>query len=276
MSALILVSLVAYTAIALLFKAAAPRTQSDRLVVVALTVVTLAAAGMMILRREWGGTWSGTAIALVSGALFYLASVYRVKALMTTPVSLVFALTNLDLVISGAIALFVPVFGQTLTIWNVLAVGVAGTAILLGAQIRSVERISVSTFVSLALLSVSALGFVLYARLFPEALLFFILLDHLAGVLLNGRAWHAVQRSEVMWGTALGICMFIGFWSLLQALAQSGSNTTLVLLVLSMKTPLIAVFAVPVFKERFSVAKGAAIGLASLAVVLWEIGLAFV
>jgi hypothetical protein len=231
---------------------------------------------MMMLRREWGGTWSGAAIALVSGALFYLASVYRVKALMTTPVSLVFALTNLDLVISGAIALVLPIFGQALTLWNVLAVVVAGAAILLGAQIRGVERISVNAFVSLALLSVSALGFVLYARLFPEALLFFILLDHLAGVLLNGRALRDVQRSEVVWGTVLGICMFIGFWSLLLALAQSGSNTTLVLLVLSMKTPLIAVFAVPVFKERFSLVKGAAVGLASLAVVLWEIGSALV
>jgi hypothetical protein len=276
MSPLILVSLVAYTAIALLFKAAAHETQPDRLVVVALTVVTLAAAGMMILRREWGGTWSGAAIALVSGALFYLASVYRVKALTTTPVSLVFALTNLDLVISGAIALFLPMFGQSLTLWNVLAVAVAGAAILLGAQIRGVERISLNAFVALALLSASALGFVLYVRLFPQALLFFILLDHLAGVLLNGWALRAVQRSEVLWGTALGICMLIGFWSLLQALAQSGSTTTLVLLVLSIKTPLIAVFAVPVFKERFSLVKGAAVGLAFLAVVLWEVGSALV
>src|SRR5215212_4698813 len=40
-----------------------------------------------------GCPWSGAAIALVSGALFYLSSVYRVKAPMTTPVSLVFALS---------------------------------------------------------------------------------------------------------------------------------------------------------------------------------------
>ena len=276
MSALILVSLVAYTAIALLFKAAAPRTQSDRLVVVAVTVVALAAAGMMIVRGEWGGTWIGAAIALFSGTLFYLASVYRVKALTTTPVSLVFALTNLDLVISGAIALFLPVFGQSLTPWNVLAVVVAGAAILLGAQIRGVERISGYTFVSLAILSVSALGFVVYAHFFPTALLFFILLDHLAGVLLNGRALRAVQRSEVVWGTGLGVCMFIGFWSLLQTLASSGSNVTLVLLVLSMKTPLIALLAVPVFKERVTSVKFAAVGLASLALVLWEVGTAVV
>jgi hypothetical protein len=73
---------------------------------------------------------------LISGALFYLASIYRVKALQTTPVSIVFALTNLDLVLSGAIALCIPTFGEPLTIWRILAVLVAGMAILLGTQIR--------------------------------------------------------------------------------------------------------------------------------------------
>ena len=271
MVALILISLVAYTAIACLFKAAAPHTQSDRLVVIAVAVVTLAAAGMMIVRGEWGGTWAGAAIALISGALFYLASVYRVKALKTTPVSLVFAFTNLDLVISGAIALVLPIFGQSLTVWSVLAVAVAGAAVLFGTQIRGVDRISGYTFVSLALLAFSALGFVFYTRFFPTALLFFILLDHLAGVLLNGRVLRDVERNEVLWGVALGVCMFIGFWSLLQALANTGS-ITLVLLALSMKTPLIAMLAVPVFKERVTFAKLAAVGLATLAVVLWEIG----
>lgn len=274
MIALILISLMAYTAIACLFKAAAPHTQSDRLVVIAVAVVTLAAGCMMIVRGEWGGTWAGAAIALISGALFYLASVYRVKALKTTPVSLVFALTNLDLVISGGIALALPIFGQSLTVWSVLAVAVAGAAVLFGTQIHGVDRISGYTFVSLALLAVSALGFVVYTRFFPTALLFFILLDHLAGVLLNGRVLRDVQRHEVMWGTALGLCMFIGFWSLLQALATS-SSVTLVLLALSMKTPLIALLAVPVFKERVTFAKLAAVGMATLAVVLWEIGPAF-
>lgn len=274
MIGLILVSLVAYTAIACLFKAAAPHTRSDRLVVIAVAVVTLAAAVMMIIRGEWGGTWAGTGIALISGALFYLASVYRVKALKTTPVSLVFALTNLDLVISGAIALVLPVFGQPLTVWSGLAVAVAGAAVLFGTQIRGVDRISGYTFVSLALLAVSALGFVLYTRFFPTALLFFILLDHLAGVLLNGRVLRDVQRNEVLWGAALGMCMFVGFWSLLQALASS-ANVTMVLLALSMKTPLIALLAVPVFKERVTFGKLAAVGLATLAVVLWELGPAF-
>lgn len=271
MIVLILISLVAYTTIACLFKAAAPRTRPDRLVVVAVAVVALAAAGMMIARGEWGGTWTGAAIALVAGTLFYSASVYRVRALATTPVSLVFAITNLDLVISGAVALVLPIFGQTLTIWSVLAVAVAGAAVLFGAQIHGADRISGYTFLSLAILAFSALGFVFYTRLFPTALLFFILLDHLAGVLLNGRVLRDVQRSELLWGTALGACMFIGFWSLLQALASS-TSVTLVLLALSMKTPLIALLAVPVFKERVTFAKLAAVGLATLAVVLWEIG----
>jgi drug/metabolite transporter (DMT)-like permease len=272
MTALILVSLAAYTTIALLFKAASGKTQSDRLVTVALTVVTLITAVIMIVRGEWGGTLLGAAIALISGTLFYVASIYRVKALQTTPVSLVFALTNLDLVLSGAIALCIPAFGEPLTIWRVLAVLVAGMAILLGTQIRGIERVSTNTFLSLALLAVSATGFVIYARFFPTALLFFILLDHLAGVLLNGRTLRSVQRSELTWGAALGLCMFVGFWSLLQALAMSGSNLTLVLLALSMKTPFIALLAVPVFKERMTTAKLAAVGLATFALVMWELG----
>ncbi len=56
MLGLIIVSLVAYTAVALLFKAAAVRTNSNRLVVVALATVALAAAVMMGYRGEWGGT----------------------------------------------------------------------------------------------------------------------------------------------------------------------------------------------------------------------------
>jgi hypothetical protein len=129
-----------------------------------------------------------------------------------------------------------------------------------------------NTFISLALLAVSALGFVVYARFFPTALLFFILLDHLAGVMINGRSLRIVQRQEIYWGSAIGLGMFIGFWSLLQALASSGSNVTLVLLALSMKTPLIALMAVPVFRERVTLTKLSAVGLASLALVLWEIG----
>jgi hypothetical protein len=269
---LVLVSLAAYTMVALLFKAAAGRTQPGQLVTVAVSVVAIAAAVMMIARGEWGGTWLGAAIALVAGGLFYTASIYRVKALKTTPVSLVFALTNLDLVISGAIALLIPAFGQPLTVWNLLAVLVAGGAIMLGARIGGIERISLHAFLALAILSISAFGFVLYTRLFPTALLFFILLDHLAGVLLNGRALRSARRSELVWGAGLGICMFVGFWSLLQALATSGAQVTLVLLALSMKTPLIALLAVPVFKERVTSYKLAAVGLATLALVFWELG----
>jgi hypothetical protein len=272
MIALVAISLLAYTAVALLFKAAAGRTESDRLVVVAVSVVTLITAAVMLMRGEWGGTWWGAAIALISGTLFYIASVYRVKALATTPVSLVFAVTNLDLVVSGALALLIPAFGQPLSVWHLLAVIATGAAILLTAQTRRVESVSVYTFVSLAILAASAMGFVVYARFFPTALLFFILLDHLAGVLLNGRALISVKRHEVMWGTALGVCMFIGFWSLLQALAVSGNQMTLVLLALSMKTPFITALAVPVFKERLSPAKLGAVGFGTLALILWEVG----
>src|SRR3712207_3089477 len=130
--ALILVSLIAYSVIALLLKAPAGRTQPDPLAVVALGAVALAAAATMVARGEWGGTWMGAVLALGAGALFYTASVYRLKALATTPVSLVFALTNLDLVLSGAVALAIPAFGQPLTPWHVLAIIVAAGAILLG------------------------------------------------------------------------------------------------------------------------------------------------
>jgi hypothetical protein len=269
---LIVISLAAYCIIAMLFKTAAGRTAPDRLVVVALTVVTLAAALTMLIRGEWGGTWLGAAIALGAGALFYIASIYRVRALNSTPVSLVFAVTNLDLVVSGSVALFIPAFGQPLSAWHLLALVVAGAAILLGTQISGRDRISPDTFRSLAALSASALGFVVYARLYPGALLFFILLDHLAGVLLNGRSLRHVQRAEVVWGGALGITMFIGFWALLQALTISGDRMTLVLLALSMKTPVIALLAVPLFGERVTIHKVGAIGLATLAVMMWEIG----
>lgn len=269
---LVAVSLAAYTAIALLFKAASSHARPDQLVTVALTAVALLASLAMLARGEWGGSWLGAAIALLSGGLFYLASVYRVRALAEAPVSLVFAVTNLDLVISGAVALLIPAFGQPLSAWHVLAVLTAGAAIFAGVRIRSGERISANTLISLALLAASATGFVAYARFFPAALLFFILLDHLAGVLLNGRALRSVRRGELAWGAAIGACMFIGFWSLLLALAASGDKLTLVLLALSMKTPFIALLSVPIFRERFSIAKLAAVGLATAALVLWEIG----
>jgi len=269
---LIALSLAAYTAIALLFKAASTRTRPDQLVIVALTAVALLAGLAMILRGEWGGSWPGAIIALISGGLFYLASLYRVRALAVTSVSLVFAVTNLDLVASGAIALLVPAFGQPVTIWHLLAVGVAALAIVAGTQVRAGDRISPVTFLSLGLLAASATGFVIYARFFPTALLFFILLDHLAGVLLNGRALRTVRTDELRWGALIGLCMFVGFWSLLQALARSGDHLTFVLLALSMKTPFIALLSVPIFREQFSRTKLAAVGLATLALVLWELG----
>ena len=159
MVTLIAISLTAYVAIALLFKAAAPHTRPDQLVVVALSSVVVIAAVLMLVRGEWGGTWLGAAIALVAGCLFYFASIFRVRALATTPVSLVFAVTNLDLVVSGALALVLPFFGQSLTIWHVLALVVAASAILIGGQIRGVDHISAHTFVSLALLSGASIGF---------------------------------------------------------------------------------------------------------------------
>lgn len=272
---LIVISLTAYVAIALLFKAAAPRTRPDQLVIVALGSVVVISGVLMLVRGEWGGTWLGAAIALVAGSLFYFASIFRVRALATTPVSLVFAVTNLDLVISGAVALALPFFGQSLTIWQVLALVVAASAILIGGQIRGVEHISANTFLSLALLSGASVGFVLYTVFFPAALLFFILLDHLAGVVLNGRTLLTTRRNEVVWGGVIGTCMFVGFWSLLQALALSNNHVSLVLLVLSMKTPFIALVAVPLFRERVTWAKCGAVVLATLALVLWEAGTYF-
>jgi hypothetical protein len=275
MATLIVISLTAYIAIALLFKAASSHTRPDHLVMVALSSVALISAVMMIIRGEWGGTWLGALIAIVSGALFYFASIFRVRALATTPVSLVFAVTNLDLVVSGTLALLIPIFGQSLTIWQVLALITAASAILIGGHIRGVDHISADTFISLALLSGASIGFVLYAYFFPTALLFFILLDHLAGVVFNGRTLLSVQRSEIGWGLVVGICMFVGFWSLLQAITLSANNVSLVLLVLSLKTPFIALLAVPLFRERVTWAKFGAVILATLSLVLWEAGTYF-
>ena len=73
----------------------------------------------------------------------------------------------------------------------------------------------------------------------------------------------------------LGVCMFVGFWALLQAISLNPNNVTLVLLAISMKTPLIAIVAVPVFREPITRSKLAAVGLATLALILWEVGTSF-
>lgn len=81
-------------------------------------------------------------------------------------------------------------------------------------------------FLSLGLLSISAMGYIIYARFFTP-LLFFIVLDHLAGLVLNAKNLENTTRSEVLWGAAAGLCMFLGFWSLMEALAISGENLPL-------------------------------------------------
>lgn len=48
---------------------------------------------------------------------------------------MVFAITNLDLVVSGAITLLIPLFGVTFNLWRGAAIVAAGAAILVGQRL---------------------------------------------------------------------------------------------------------------------------------------------
>lgn len=267
---LTITAVVAYTGVSLLFKAAASRTRSEHLTLMMLVTVAVLALGYGLLRGNWIGTLEGALVALFSGVLFYFATVFRQRALQTSPVSLVFAITNLDLVISGVILLFIPFFETDPTIGRLLAVAFAAAAVLLGARLKDANELSLFTYASLVLLTISNLGYIYYTQNLTP-IIWFIIVDHLAGVVLNVRRFPSVQRSEVVWGLGTGAVLFVGFFAVLQAISVGGETVPLVLLALSLRTPLTALLSVPIFNERFTWTKGFAVLLASVALIFWEL-----
>jgi drug/metabolite transporter (DMT)-like permease len=268
---LTLISIVAYTLLSLSLKAAAIRVRSDKVITIAMGVVALLAGIFAFINGEWRGSWLGAAIAVIAGIVFFIAALYRMRALETAPVSLVFAITNLDLVVSGVLTMLIPIFGVQITPGRILAVIVAGAALLVGQRIKGVDRLPVSAFISLGLLSLAGMGYITYAAFFTP-LLFFIFWDHLAGFALNIKSLPGINRNEIGWGVLAGVCMFVGFWTLMLALSVDNANIPLILLALSMRTPITALLAVPIFKEKFDLPKLAAIILATLALVFWQAG----
>ncbi len=269
MIGLTLAAVLLYTLLACLFKFASSRTRPDQVVTVATLVVALCAVGVMAWRNEWSGSWQGAMLAVSAGVLFYFSSVYQLQALRTSSTSMVFAITSLNLVLAGMLVLFVPMFDTDLTLPRVLAIMVAGAAILLSLKLDQVDRLSRSVLVALLLLALCTITYTFYTHFFQE-ILFYIAVNHVVGALINWRKLPTIKHTELRWGLLLGVCMFGAFWSLLQALALSANNAPLVLLALNIKTPLTALLAVPLFKERVTPKKVLAVMMATWAVVLWR------
>ncbi len=262
-------SVVAYSVMALLYKAAAPSVRADRMVWVATVVATLLGLIVWLLSAE-GVPLIGVLLGLAAGVTFYVGSVLRARAVATSPTSLVFAITNLDLVLAGAFTMAIPWFNNAPTPGKIIGCVLAALAVLLGSQLRSSnEQLSPLTYLCLLLLIASALVSVTYARMLPNALLFFLFIDHAAGMLPTLHLGRGLKRPELLWGLGVGVSMFVGFWTLLLAQANSSpENLTLVLLALSLKTPATALLSIPIFKEQLTSTKLAALGLASLALIL--------
>ena len=265
-------SVVAYSIMALLYKAAVPYVRAERMIWVATLVATVLGLVVWLASSE-EAPLEGWVLGAVAGLTFYFASIARARAVQTSPVSLVFAITNLDLILAGAVTMAIPFFSNPPTLWKILACVVATAAVLLGSQVRGVEKLSPLTYLCLALLIVSAIASLTYARILPGALLFFLFIDHLAGLVPNLHLARGIQKAEWLWGLGVGVSMFIGFWTLLIAQARSPAQSlTLVLLALSMKTPLTAALSIPLFKEALTVPKLLALLLASLALILPQLG----
>lgn len=249
---LTILALGCYSLLGLTLKSAAlKKNDPGRLIWVALIVVSAISLAFVLLERTvW--TWQATALGLVSGVFFYLASVARVKALQSTPAGVVFAITNLDMVVSSVLAATLPFLEGGLTPQKLIAAGLAATAIFLVSWKRRRDQhgtVSPHTYVSLALLVVSAMGYTIYAHLgYPVFLFMFV--DHLAGVLLNARNMPNLTRSEMGWGCAVGVLMFVGLWSLMTALQASVISLTLI--VVSLNTVAIALLSWLVLKERLT------------------------
>lgn len=260
-------SVVAYSVMALLYKAAAPLVRPERMVWVATLIATVLGFGVWLLSGEFA-PWIAIVLGGVAGLTFYFASILRARAVQTSPLSLVFAITNLDLVLAGAITMLIPWFNNPPTLLKIMACGLAALAVLLGGRISGKERLSPLTFASLGLLIVSQLALLAYARNWPAALFLLLFVDHVVGLVPTPQYALGLRRSEWLWGLGVGLSMFAGVWMMLKAQALAGDQLTAVLLGLSLKTPLIAVISIPVFKEELTGKKIVALVLASLALII--------
>lgn len=260
-------TVVAYSILALLFKVAAPQVRSAHMVYAASVIPTiLGLIYFLLFERTWH--WGAAGLAFLAGITFYFATIARTKALVSSPTSLVFAITNLDLIVAGAVMLFLP--NGNPTVLKFAAVVLAGVAVLIGAQVRGVESLNRYTYICLGLLVVSTLAAITYARNFGALLGVLMFVDFLAGVIPGVHRTRLVTRREWLWGALIGSITFGAF--LLMIIAQSRATIEqlpLVLLMLNLKTPLTAMLAVPIFKEQLTVHKIVAVVLATVALFLW-------
>ena len=266
-------SVVAYSILALLFKAAAMRVRSAPLVYASSVVSTVFGIVFFMVRGDaW--VWPAVGLGFLAGVTFYFATIYRAKALATSPASLVFAISNLDLIIAGVVILLLSLFaadGGDPALWRkLLAVALAGVAVLLGAQVRGVETLSRYTYYCLGLLVISTLAATAYARLYGTLIGLLMLVDFAAGVIPGVHLTRQVTRAEWLWGGVIGIITFGGFLAMIIAQANASElDLPFVLLALNLKTPLTALLAVPVFKEQLTWQKVAAITLVTVALFVW-------
>jgi drug/metabolite transporter (DMT)-like permease len=272
--ALTILALICYSLLGLTLKSAAVRKNDPgRLIWVALIVVSVASLGAFLLgsQRDWG--WQGIALGLASGVFFYLASVERVKALQSTPAGVVFAVTNLDLVISSVLAALLPFLADTLNLQKIVAAALAAAAIFLVSWSRDHRQqgtVSPHTYVSLTLLVISAMGYTIYSARLEYSVFLFMFFDHLAGVLLNARDVRNVKQVEIGWGVAAGALMFVGLWSLMTALQTSIISLTLI--TVSLNTVTVALLSWLFLKERLTVYQVVALFVAVAASIVVVLG----
>src|SRR3989338_9171463 len=115
MTPLVFLAVIIYTLLAITLKAAASRVDSNKLIVVALAVVSASALLLMIFQGNIDLIPGGAFLAAAAGLIYYFASVLRVKALNVSPASCVFAITDLDLIVSGTILFLIPAFAVAFT-----------------------------------------------------------------------------------------------------------------------------------------------------------------
>ncbi len=252
--ALTLLALCCYSLLGLTLKSAAMKDNNPgRLIWVALVVVSVISLTLgLVSGAVW--TWQAVLLGLASGAFFYLASVERVKALQTTPAGVVFAVTNLDLVVNSVVVALIPFFHSPFTPAKGAAAALAGAAIVMTVWSREAKAsgsISLHTYISLGLLVFAGMGFTLYSQLaMPVAL--FMFFDHVAGVGLNIREARNVTSGEIRWGLGVGALMFVGLWSLMTSMSMAPTLISQTLIVVSMNTVAVAVLSWVVLKEKLS------------------------
>jgi drug/metabolite transporter (DMT)-like permease len=265
---LTLLALGCYSLLGLTLKTAAmKKNDPGRLIWFALVVVSVISLGLTLFNRvAW--SWQAVVLGLLSGVFFYLASVERVKALQTSPAGVVFAITNLDLVINSVVVAFLPFLNGVVTVQKIAAAVLAGVAVLLVSWARGQKgKISWHTYLSLGLLVISGLGYTIYAS-FGFPVILFIFVDHFAGVILNAPSARNLTRSEILWGSAAGLLMFVGLNSLMSALQASVESISLTLILVSLNTVAIAFLGWLLLKEKLTRQQIVAVVLAVIASVV--------